>query len=185
MKKGFTLIELLVVVLIIGVLASVALPLYQKAVDKARMAKVLQTAGAFERAIQASFLNPPSSEYYFTGNNHSTGATAYEPDVDAAGNMTVWDGSDVYSIDQDGIAWWVYGQIYEGRLYGFINSRGFDMDSDPDHTDFLLSIQVEPEGRTFQACESRSERGTNVCKSLPGKWRNTDADPDMGDSPYW
>ena len=49
---GFTLIELLVVVLIIGILASIAVPQYQKAVDKAEMAGVLATFSSIRQSME-------------------------------------------------------------------------------------------------------------------------------------
>lgn len=49
MRNGFTLIELLVVVLIIGILASIAMPQYNKAVLRARFADALQVGEALKK----------------------------------------------------------------------------------------------------------------------------------------
>ena len=55
-KKGFTLMELLIVVVIIGVITSIAVPIYKKAVEKSRASDALTTMQAVAKSEHDWFL---------------------------------------------------------------------------------------------------------------------------------
>jgi general secretion pathway protein G len=54
-NSGFTLIELLIVMTILGILASIAVPSYQRSVIKAREAVLMEDLYQMRRAIDAFF----------------------------------------------------------------------------------------------------------------------------------
>lgn len=51
LKKGFTLIEVLIVVIIIGILASIALPQYTTTIEKSRSAEAATNVGSLRAAV--------------------------------------------------------------------------------------------------------------------------------------
>ena len=72
-NKAFTLIELLVVVLIVGILAAIALPQYEKAVTKAKFSDVILRLDAVAKAQEM---------FYLANGQYSTDYTTL--DIDAA-----------------------------------------------------------------------------------------------------
>lgn len=93
MKKGFTLIEMLVVVLIIGVLAAVAVPQYESAIEKSRVAEAL--------VVMKSLVD--AEQRYLQANPNEPGACTRKDiaDVDLKGGTWTDGGSNVHSNGTD------------------------------------------------------------------------------------
>lgn len=89
-RKGFTLIELLVVVLIIGILASIALPQYEVAVEKSRSAEPLTVLKNLRDAQEMFFL---------ANNRYATDPSELDIEVPTSKNWTygVNSGMSVYA----------------------------------------------------------------------------------------
>ena len=97
---GFTLIELLVGVLIIGILAAVALPQYQKAVDKSKyqtIAAVMRTIVKAEKLYKLEY-----GTYTLNWKElFSTGIVIPYTSINNAGYLLT-SGSDTYSLSNEG-----------------------------------------------------------------------------------
>jgi len=145
MKKGFTLVELLVVVLIIGILAAVAVPQYQKSVDETRFSRAM---------VLLETIRTAQNTYYMANGRYST---SWE-DLDISFGKPKTEGSTYIDVSKD-LYCYVQG---DSASYG---GCGYNIYSGCR----ALHLVHWKKGNGSCYASSGCERANQVCQQVTGK----------------
>lgn len=145
--SGFTLIELLVVVLIIGILAAVAVPQYQIAVEKSRAAEALVMLRAIAHANQI---------YYMANGVYADKIS--DLDVEVPGENT--------DYNRKRTKYFVYGSTHVDGTQALALTQRLPYDSQ-----YAMWITIENPNEIV--CKKYSTLGQTICKNLSGSTADT------------
>ena len=141
---GFTLIELLVVVLIIGILSAVALPQYQKAVEKSR---------AVQAVVLVKSIRDAAEVYYMANGTYPSSIDDLDIERPAMVKDFEWDNSSEW---KDGR----FSLRHTSDPNYYIIASGAERTSATVPIEFL-------KGKVY--CYSDNTKGLQVCKSISSR----------------
>ncbi len=163
LRSGFTLIELLVVVLIIGILAAVAVPQYQRAVLKSRMSTTMTNVKTIITAL----------ELYYLANGEYPNDDVGELDIHIGGCTT----RNVSGIISCKDAVYDYYDGVGNAVGGFLNNKwGLAYIQYPSH-----DVNISKQNTRECWADTSNIAANNVCKSLGGiaiggsNWRSNES----------
>ncbi len=163
-KSGFTLIELLVVVLIIGILAAVALPQYETAVEKARTAEALPILKTMATAMEVYALADPTMSSFSSSADRWSLLDVSLPLSDSKHSNAAAFGLKeskhfIYSLESPH-----YVRAYRGSVIGSSwKNNDYDLFIDLDGKQWSFSE------KGYILCGATTAKGAKVCKALGGK----------------
>ena len=160
-KRGFTLIELLVVVLIIGILAAVAVPQYQKSVEKSRLSEALMNIKTVMKNVDLIVLER-GEEDAAAWTQHDNWTTDLSGGNWSEDNMAYFTKNFSYIVDDA-------SGISVVRCTGMCTS---DYDADRDNASYILWLSYrtllnkENDSYDERVCWGYDSVGKYICKSL-------------------
>ncbi len=165
-KKGFTLIEMLVVVLIIGILAGIALPQYQMAVTKAKVASILPLMRRWKDALQEYKLQ---HGYYYDEDN-DIGPDGSDLGVNWPSD---WKLTSNGKACNDSLAcgndYWSECYANEDKTGAVYCYRIIDANNDFSIWIYQPNDEAYPEYAGMMTCQPGGTEGHKICKALGGK----------------
>ncbi len=157
-NKAFTLIELLVVVLIIGILAAIAVPQYQKAVIKSKVSTVLPLMSSIVQSQEA---------YYMANGNYADDLSNLDITIPSSCSYST---SSYIKCGEDFFITWADGVL----LTNYCPGHNSDFDSCKPYRDFQVGLgsinqnldEWARPGKFRCIGQNSSPLGAEVCKSL-------------------